>query len=325
MTTSPSRSARASSWPASARCCDGRTARKHRCRTSSTSAAGSASTSTPTRRSCRASGSASRYASSSYSSSSFYTLSGCTIASSSSTWSGGRRCTSSRARSTCTFAGCASTSSAMTPTPSSSSPSAEWGTSSYPTRWSHRLVLQFLLPTLAALAGVLVLAVPYIGVTVEQHQVETLAERLLAEAREAGEALPWIAGVGLDEACARLATTLDARVTVIAPDGRVLGESTRSSESLENHADRAEVQAALAQGSGRSVRHSATVNTRLLYVAAKQTRGADARVVRVAIPTQAIESNVAHLRRLLVGGVVAAAFFGLAVALLLSRGMLRRI
>src|SRR5262245_66668135 len=122
-------------------------------------------------------------------------------------------CTWSRARSTCTSVGCASISSAMTPIPSSSSPSAEWGTSSYPRRWSHRLVLQFLMPTLAALAGVLVLAVPYIGVTVEQHQVETLAERLLAEAREAGEALPWIAGVGLDEACARLATTLDARVT----------------------------------------------------------------------------------------------------------------
>src|SRR5262245_2999464 len=234
-------------------------------------------------------------------------------------------CTWSRARSTCTSVGCASISSAMTPIPSSSSPSAEWGTSSYPTRWSHRLVLQFLLPTLAALAGVLVLAVPYVGVTVERHQVDTLVERLLAESRAASEALPWTNGPALDQASARIAAILGVRLTVIAPDGRVLGESTRSSDSLENHADRPEVREAFARGDGHSTRVSATVGTRLLYVAWRQTQGENRRVVRAALPLGAVEENVAHLRRLLVSGIVSAALFGLIVALLLSRGMLRRI
>jgi two-component system phosphate regulon sensor histidine kinase PhoR len=118
---------------------------------------------------------------------------------------------------------------------------------------------------------------------------------------------------------------LGVRLTVIAPDGRVVGESTRSSESLENHADRPEIRAALAEGSGQSVRLSATVQSRLLYVAWRQARGGDTRVVRVALPLQAVEENVAHLRRLLQGGIVVAAVFGLVMALLLSRGMLRRI
>ncbi|TMA36521.1 MAG: hypothetical protein E6J83_16970, partial [Deltaproteobacteria bacterium] len=84
------------------------------------------------------------------------------------------------------------------------------------TRWNRRLVLQFLAPTLVALLGALLTAVPYIALTVERHQVETLAERLFAEARLAGETLPWSSGEELDAACARLAADLGVRVTVIA-------------------------------------------------------------------------------------------------------------
>src|SRR5439155_723987 len=119
----------------------------------------------------------------------------------------------------------------------------------------------------------LVSAIPYVALTLERHQIETLGERLLAEARLAGEALPWTAGAELDAACARLAADLGVRLTVIAADGRVLGESTRSSESLENHADRPEFRAALATGQGRAVRQSGTIGVRLLYTAWRQTRG----------------------------------------------------
>ena len=198
-------------------------------------------------------------------------------------------------------------------------------TSSTPTRSSRRLVLQFLLPTLAALAAALVAALPYVAVTLERHQVETLGERLLAEARMASAALPWTAGAPLDEDCARLGTELGVRLTVIAPDGRVLGESTRSSESLENHADRPEVRAALASGSGRAVRHSATVGMRLLYTAWRQTHGDAVRIVRTALPLTAVEASVAHVRRLLLLGLLAATLLGLGSALVLSRRLLQRI
>src|SRR5437773_185581 len=168
-------------------------ARTRRPRTRSSSGVACGSTSTPTRRSSMGSASASRCASSSCSSSSSATPIGCTIASSCWTSYGAPRRTSSRAPWTSTSAGCADASSAMTPTPSSSSPSGAWATSSAPTRSSRRLVLQFVLPTLAALAAALVTAIPYVALTLERHQIETLGERLLAEARLAGEALPWTA------------------------------------------------------------------------------------------------------------------------------------
>jgi len=170
-----------------------------------------------------------------------------------------------------------------------------------------------------------VTAIPYVAVTVERHQIETLGERLLAEARLAGEALPWTAGAPLDAACTQLAADLGVRLTVIAADGRVLGESTRSSESLENHADRPEVKDALANGHGQKVRHSATLGVRLLYTAWRQTHGDAVRVVRTALPLTAVAENVAHLRWLLVMGLLAAMLLGLATSLVLSRRVLRRI
>ena len=75
--------------------------------------------------------------------------------------------------------------------------------------------------------GVVATAVPYVVLVLESHQVDTLAERLLAEARVAGDALPWDQGAALDATCRRLGTDLVVRLTVIAPDGQVLGESSR--------------------------------------------------------------------------------------------------
>jgi two-component system, OmpR family, phosphate regulon sensor histidine kinase PhoR len=199
------------------------------------------------------------------------------------------------------------------------------GTSATPTRWKRRLVLQFLGPTLAALAGVLLTAVPYIALTLERHQVDTLDERLLSEARVLGDALPWSSGVDLDAACARLAADLGTRITVIAPNGRVLGESTQPASLLENHADRPEVRDALALGSGHSIRPSATVHIRLLYVAWRQDKNGQVRVVRTSFPLTSVTESVGHLRRLILLGILVAAFLGLIAALILSRRLLRRI
>jgi two-component system phosphate regulon sensor histidine kinase PhoR len=198
-------------------------------------------------------------------------------------------------------------------------------TSSTPTRWSRRLVLQFLAPTIAALAVALVATAPYVAVTLERHQVATLGDRLLAEAQALADAVGWGDGPALDATCARFAKELGVRITVIGADGRVLGESTRSSESMENHSDRPEVREALATGSGRSIRESGTIGMRLLYAATRQTRNGQVRIVRTSLPLTTVEAGLAHVRQLLFGGVAAAALVGLTIALVLSRGMLRRI
>jgi two-component system phosphate regulon sensor histidine kinase PhoR len=48
----------------------------------------------------------------------------------------------------------------------------------------------------------------------------------------------------------------DSRVTLVAPDGTVLYDSTADAEQMENHLSRPEIKAALAGGSGQTHRYS---------------------------------------------------------------------
>jgi two-component system phosphate regulon sensor histidine kinase PhoR len=171
----------------------------------------------------------------------------------------------------------------------------------------------------------LLVVAPYASLTLEQRQTDALAERLLAEARSAGAALPWTTGPALEAECTRLATELGVRLTLVGGDGRLLCDSKRPPDSLDAPGTHPEVLAALAEGSARSVRFGASADTRLLYVAWRQGRGEAVRVVRVAVPITAVEEGSADVRRVAVIGFLAAALLALATAALLSRGMLRRI
>ncbi len=70
------------------------------------------------------------------------------------------------------------------------------------------------------------------------------------------------------------------RLTWIAADGTVLYDTVTDAESLENHADREEVRAALRNGAGESTRYSATLLQKTMYCA---QRLADGSVLRVSI------------------------------------------
>ncbi len=110
----------------------------------------------------------------------------------------------------------------------------------------------------------------------------------------------------------RAARPTASRITVIAADGRVLGDSEVAVEDLprvENHGTRPEVRAALAGRVGRDRRTSATINVSLLYVALPIVAGGrPIGVIRVALPLTAVTSSYAEIHRvMLAGGVVALA------------------
>jgi len=108
----------------------------------------------------------------------------------------------------------------------------------------------------------------------------------------------------------RVARATGARVTLIAPDGRVLAESERGFADLaglENHAGRPEVRAALEGHTGRALRRSTTIDAPLLYVAVPvrdETRTLG--VLRLALPLSAVTASYATLHQvMLAGGAVA--------------------
>src|SRR5690606_18520267 len=98
------------------------------------------------------------------------------------------------------------------------------------------------------------------------------------------------------------------RATIVGPDGEVRGESTLPFEELgelENHAERPEIRAALEGRLGRSIRSSATVDARLLYLAIANDRG---EVVRLSVPLTMVDEPIDQLQRgvLIIGAIAIA-------------------
>ena len=108
------------------------------------------------------------------------------------------------------------------------------------------------------------------------------------------------------------------RVTLIRKDGVVLGDSDVEATELvrlENHASRPEIQGALSQGHGSSVRYSTTVRKRMMYVAVPfQRQGTVGGTVRVALPLTEVDNAIVELRETL----AIASLLALVVAILMS-------
>jgi two-component system phosphate regulon sensor histidine kinase PhoR len=106
-----------------------------------------------------------------------------------------------------------------------------------------------------------------------------------------------------------------SRVTIIGSDGHVFAESQSDSQTMENHATRPEVREALANGSGRAIRHSVTVNRDLLYYAIRHDLGNGPPIIlRFALPIETVDEVLQSFRRslwlssfiiLLIAGVAA--------------------
>jgi two-component system phosphate regulon sensor histidine kinase PhoR len=159
---------------------------------------------------------------------------------------------------------------------------------------------------------------------IELRQREELA--LLGNALAAA----WPAGAPgpaqIDPLVDRLARGVAGRVTVVARDGRVLGDSERSGADLlamENHALRPEIEEALAGGEGVSTRTSMTVHEPFLYRARPLSDGAGRPVgaVRLAFTKIGVQAE----RRLAGRALLAALALSLLVALALAAYVSRRL
>jgi two-component system, OmpR family, phosphate regulon sensor histidine kinase PhoR len=118
----------------------------------------------------------------------------------------------------------------------------------------------------------------------------------------------------------KLGTGMKARVTLIAADGRVVGDSDVRDDqvgTLENHRTRPEVQQALTSGNGWSIRHSDTLRTSMLYVAVTLPAG-DMSVLRLALPLESFDAAKHTLHKLLGGTVVLLLIVSLILSALFS-------
>ncbi|MGH7793969.1 MAG: ATP-binding protein [Candidatus Binatia bacterium] len=191
--------------------------------------------------------------------------------------------------------------------------------------WTSSLAAKFFLSYLVIVA-LLFAGFYYASSTIlKDFYLEWLSGRMGQEAVLLGRMLPFDAeGAAFDSLCRELSRDSDSRLTVIAPNGKVLCDSAEPSATMDNHAGRAEVIEAMNQGSGSAIRFSTTVGYDMLYRAFRQGGTNQQRIVRVATPLHQVESVLRSFRQTLLTGLLIATAAGLLLAWLFSRFLSRR-
>jgi two-component system phosphate regulon sensor histidine kinase PhoR len=175
---------------------------------------------------------------------------------------------------------------------------------------------------LAAAALAVLVATALVSWSIRRNLEQRIERELGLEARMAAEILAHHDAATepqLDAEADALGRILGARVTFIAADGRVVGDSDLTADELrtvENHGSRPEVIEARQQGFGAAQRHSATIGTDMLYVAipVKNAGMPLLSFVRLALPLTDVDRQLTVVRTLAATGFAV----GLGVALVLT-------
>lgn len=132
---------------------------------------------------------------------------------------------------------------------------------------------------------------------VRTNSIDSLRRSLEVQAELIGRSVPFRAPAPLDGLCGEFKQATHARVTVVAPDGRVLGDSDHESATMDNHLSRLEVQQARLEGTGATVRRSDTMGYDFLYVAKKiEYAGGTKGFIRLSVPLKDVDASVNFLR-----------------------------
>jgi signal transduction histidine kinase len=166
----------------------------------------------------------------------------------------------------------------------------------------------------------------YLGLTGREAALARLSTHTADEARLiADAAAPAMArrdGPAVQALAVRLAAAIGTRVTLVAPDGVVLADSEADPAGLENHASRPEIAPVLAGGlpMAESVRHSASVNRDLVYVAVPiVAEGRLVGVSRVARDVTGVTGEVWGAVQSTLVAVGVAGMLAVALAVLIAR------
>ncbi len=162
----------------------------------------------------------------------------------------------------------------------------------------------------------------YLTNSVRDSELESLRLQLEQAARLTAEASQpaLLAGGDADALAKQLGAEIDSRITLIAPDGTVLGDSLEDPAVMENHAGRPEVSDALTYGIGESQRFSTTLQRPMLYVAVPVTsQGELLGIARVALPTAEVEASVGRVTRTIILVTVIVAALAVLAAWLIAR------
>ncbi len=184
--------------------------------------------------------------------------------------------------------------------------------------------LRLFLGNLLLVAVIIVVsgAVSYSYLNAEHRRREEADQRNLATILQQTFQNSWpLPQAEADRRCKELMAGMQARLTIIAADGRVIGDSEADPLDMKNHKtpDRPEVMAALSGESGRDVRTSETLRREFRYFARPLIAdGKVAGCVRLAMPVKALAEGREFIAHAIVWSAVTAVAAALALGVLIS-------
>jgi two-component system phosphate regulon sensor histidine kinase PhoR len=117
----------------------------------------------------------------------------------------------------------------------------------------------------------------------------------------------------LQKYCVGFSGLSNSRITIVAPDGKVIADSLEDPAKMENHSDRLEISEALKGRTGRSVRYSPTLHQNMMYVAMPLYADREkSEVLRIAVSVSLIDSTLSEIyKKIIIAGIIIAIFAGL--------------
>ena len=184
-----------------------------------------------------------------------------------------------------------------------------------------RITISFILVVLT----IMIILGVYLVNSTRNSQLDDLRSQLENEARIIAETsqpgfLDTAEPSELDALAKKLGMEIETRVTIIAQDGTVLGDSEEDPISMENHSDRPEIVDALTTGIGQSTRYSTTLRQTMMYVAVPVSYEDEILgVARVSLPLTTVENMVRQVTVVIIIAMLVATAMVILAAWLIAR------
>ncbi|WP_274649686.1 two-component system histidine kinase PnpS [Paenibacillus humicola] len=184
---------------------------------------------------------------------------------------------------------------------------------------------------LIAMIGLSVLVAGLLmGKTIKDNHIEALQDSMVRESRIVLDQMDWrqgepsqLYGYYTDKA-QHLKQITDMRFTFIRGDGVVLGDSDHDPKTMDNHSQRIEVLDAKQSGVGRAIRHSATLNINLLYVAMLAHPGdPQSDIIRLAVSLKQVDEGIERIWMALIIGLLVLFAAAALISYRIARGLTR--
>ena len=130
----------------------------------------------------------------------------------------------------------------------------------------------------------------------------------------------------IDTICKSIGRDSSIRVSILLPNGDVIGDSEKNPSIMDNHSDRPEIIKASGGNSGSSIRYSRTIKKNMMYVAIPlKKNNKTIAIIRTSIPLTFIDNKLKSIEfQIFVGGLIIA-LLASGISLYISRRISRPI